>query len=690
LIFLLLACKGDPSESPPTESGTPTESGLSDSGEAERYQDIAVTVTLDGESTAGVSIAQGGREERWTTDSAGQVTITADAWMEGGLVIMASHPEARIQGNEPADGAITIELTRFADVDNADFTFQDPGTPERNDNTSMCAHCHITINADWVETPHAEAASGVPLHDLYAGAAGALADETTCTDAGGQWWTGIGPGTAAAADRCYLGDGVLPLLNADCGETSACDSVATEVGDCADCHAPGIDGEVGGRGLLEATGLSYDYGVHCDVCHKVESVDLSQPAGVAGRLRILRPSEESPSAGLGVWLPLTFGPYEDVLNPRMGSVARDHYKSADFCAGCHQHDQAVLVPGVTIDTDRWPDGVLPVHSTYTEWSDGPFADNAPCQSCHMPPDPDAGNSSDIDQMADSVVGIAGGWWRPPGQVRRHTWTGPRSDVADMLGLAATLTIAAAVTDDTLSADVTVRNIGPGHALPTGEPMRSMVLLVEATCEGEPLAPTGGSVVPDFGGYADMQTADGDWSVWPGAEVGQRVQVVRQTSDFLDYTGPGRFGDGSFTPEQRGMPVEEAVGGATITATDGDTVTFDTPLPAGDLAYRITHTATPTTGDAIASRAGLPGFGFARVMVGEDGARMVPHFAAVDVASDNRLPPQSSWTSQHTFAADCATPTVTAALLYRSYPLDLAAQRGWEMTERVMTTAEAQP
>ena len=685
MTILLMACMGEPLELPPLESGTPP-----DSAEADRYEAVVVTVTLDGEPLQGATVSQGGSEERWTTDSAGQVTVTADTWMEGGTILMASHPEARIKGDSPSDGVLTVELIRTVDVDNTDFLFQDPGTPDDNGNTSKCSHCHITINADWVDTPHAEAASGVPLHDLYAGAAAALSDASSCEAAGGQWWTGIGPGTAAAADRCYLGDGVLPLLNDDCGETAPCDNVAAEVGDCADCHAPGIDGEVGGRGLLEATGLSYDYGVHCDVCHKVESVDLSAPAGVGGRLRILRPSEVSTSAGLGEWMPLTFGPYDDVLNPRMGSVAREHFSSADFCAGCHQHDQAVLVPGVSIDTDRWPDGTLPVHSTYDEWSQGPFADDAPCQSCHMPPDPDAGNSSDIDQMAASVVGITGGWWRPPGQVRRHTWTGPRSDVADMLGLAATLTVDAVVVDDTLTAAVTVRNIGPGHALPTGEPMRSMVLLVEATCDGEPLPPLGGAAVPDFGGYADMQAAGEDWSTWPGAQIGQRVQVVRRTSAFIDYAGPGRFGDGSFTPEQRGMPVEEAVGGATITAVDGDAVTFDAPLPAGDVAYRITHAALPVTGDVVASRAGLPGFGFARVMVGAAGDRMVPHFAAVDVASDNRLPPQASFTSQHTFANSCADPTVEAVLLYRSYPLELAQQRGWEMTERVMTTAEVQP
>ena len=60
-------------------------------------------------------------------------------------------------------------------------------------------------------------------------------------------------------------------------------------------------------------------------------------------------------------------------------------------------------------------------------------------------------------------------------------------------------------------------------------------------------------------------------------------------------------------------------------------------------------------------AGAAGFGFAKVLVGPRGERMVPHFRAVDVASDNRLPFGSSWTSEHRFAVDCAAPTVRASV-----------------------------
>ncbi len=121
------------------------------------------------------------------------------------------------------------------------------------------------------------------LQDLYAGVAAAWAgDAEACADAGGVLRVGKQPGTGDDVERCYVGTGVLPDLNPGCAETP-CDGQAEAFGGCADCHAPGIDGALGGRDLLEARGVAHESGVHCDVCHKVESVHLDDPApGVAG------------------------------------------------------------------------------------------------------------------------------------------------------------------------------------------------------------------------------------------------------------------------------------------------------------------------------------------------------------------------------------------------------------------------
>jgi len=253
----------------------------------------------------------------------------------------------------------------------------------------------------------------------------------------------------------------------------------------------------------------------------------------------------------------------------------------------------------------------------------------------------------------------------------------------MLGLAAAIDIEKTVDAGVLTASVTVKNVGPGHAIPTGEPLRSLLLLVRADCQGAPLTALGGDAVPDFGGAADRQDAGGDWLAWPGAEVGDVIRVIGRTGSYHDYTGHGPFGDGRFDAAAKGMPVEEVVGQATVIEVIGDRVTLDTALPAGDLAYRAAAGSWPVDGAAATGWAGSPGFAFARVLADASGARMVPHFAATDVVSDNRLLPQQSWTSRHRFATACEQPVVDAVLVHRAYPLELARERGWMLTDSVM-------
>lgn len=681
---LLLACTTDDDD----DDATVDDDDVGDDDDVlPELIEVTILATLDGEPTAGISVFQGGLEERHETDADGLVTFSVLTTVDQELWLLGAHPEARTTAlpspDETPAEPLAMSLTRYDPSDNPEYVFKPPGDPPQGGTTELCNHCHVTMTVDWHESPHRTSASSPTVQDLYAGAVAALTSEADCTAAGGSWWTGIGPGTAAPADRCYLGDGALPALNAGCGDEGPCDETATAFGGCADCHAPGIDGELGGRSLLEATELAYDKGVHCDVCHHVEAVDLEQPAGVAGRLVMVRPSEAI-NPPLGPWLPLVFGPRDDVANPAMGGVYRDHFATSLLCAGCHQYDQQVLVPDATIDLDRWPDGTLPIHSTYDEWVAG--GDPTTCQGCHMPADEVATNGADL-QMWGIPAGLAAGWLRPEGSVRRHSFTGPRDPAGLLLPNAALMSLETVLEDGDLVVTVETRNPSHGHRLPTGEPMRTLLLVVEATCDDEPLLAAGGHAVPDFGGYHAMQNDAGDWSQWPGAEVGQVVRVVARSDAFHDYPGFGPFGDGTFDAEGKGMPIDEAVGFSTITAVDGDTVTFDVPLPAGDIAY-LTDSGLPADDDASVAVAGAPGFGFARVLVGADGDRMVPHYAAVDVASDNRIGPDSTWSSEHRFAATCAEPAARAALIWRQYSWDLATDKRWPATDIVIREASA--
>ncbi len=673
-IALLAACPSAPADD--DDSATPAPPDDDDATPTFGQHDVPVLVTLDGAPADGVRVLQGGVPAAVLTDASGAATVAVDFDLDAELWLVASHPEAR-QGAvsvperwADGDGPLTIDLVRFDPSDNPDYVFRDPGEPDRRESTEQCAHCHVTINSSWIGSVHRTAANNPVVQDVYAGAAAAFADEAACEAAGGRWWEGLEPGVDAPGMRCYVGDGALPDLNAGCGDDAPCDGVAANTGACADCHAPGIDGALGGRDLLEATGFAYDYGVHCDVCHKVESVVPDAPAGVAGRLHIVRPSEPNT---LLPFQPLYFGPFHDVANPFMGAVQRDHFLTPALCRGCHELHQPPLGAGAP-DPARWPDGTLPVHTTWTEWSGTNLNPAVPCQGCHMPADNAVTNSADL-QLLDVGVGIATGWVRPPGSVAKHHIEGPRTDGSVLVALAVRLETQTAVDAGELSVELRTTNVGAGHAVPTGEPLRALILTVEASCEGEPLRPLGGDAVPDLGGALDQKAAAEDWSIWPGASVGDVVRVVALPGGFHDYPGVGPFGDGTFDAEAKGVPVVEVVGSSTVAAVDGDAVTFDAPLPAGDLAFR---------GDAR-SLAGAPGFAFGKVLADAAGARFVPHHRAVDVVSDLRIPAGERWTSNHRFEATCAEPVVTARLIHRPYPEALRRERGWPDRDQVIAS-----
>ena len=112
-------------------------------------------------------------------------------------------------------------------------------------------------------------------------------------------------------------------------------------------------------------------------------------------------------------------------------------------------------------------------------------------------------------------------------------------------------------------------------------------------------------------------------------------------------------------------------------------TFDQPLPAGTMAYRSRDLGWPTAGSVASGWAGAPGFAFGKVLVDSAGNRGVLHHKAVDIASDNRLLRNVPWTSSHQFQSPCPAPTVTATLVHRAYPVELASERGWTLTDTVL-------
>jgi hypothetical protein len=77
-----------------------------------------------------------------------------------------------------------------------------------------------------------------------------------------------------------------------------------------------------------------------------------------------------------------------------------------------------------------------------------------------------------------------------------------------------------------------------------------------------------------------------------------------------------------------------------------------------------------------------------VLVDAAGNRNAPHYRAIDIASDNRIPPGKNAVTTHAFAlpADCTSGTVRAQLWYRPLSPNVASERGWEAKEHLIASA----
>ena len=657
-----------------------------------------LTVKLDGEPTAQIKVLQGGSSLSWQTNEQGQVRIELDREVLGPTTLFASHPQARTRsltlfGDEQSPQS--IELTRYQVGDNPLSPFSDPGEPDRRASTTQCGHCHLNINTQWFESPHRSSARNPIVYDLYTGRGSGWTTEEACLEAQGIWREGQVEGQDEWAFQCYFELSALGAFNESC-QNPPCDSRELDpnhayFGGCADCHAPqqnpttemGNQIKYGGQDLLTTRDFAFEYGVSCDVCHHVDRIDREAPAGVAGRLVIQRPHEEaSRSLGAGGYLPLSFGPSADVSNPRMGISPRTHYQDGSLCMGCHQHSHQADHALVPIHPQRWPEGAIPNQSTYQEWEEGPYKEISPCNACHMPPDATVMNSSHLETFADADIGTQGGWPRPFGSTRQHRWWGPRQSQGKMLENAASLHVKVDPSSEGWQIQVQTHNSGAGHGLPTGEPMRHLLLLVDLECEGEPVFAVGGNAVQEIGGSIHQQP----WVPLnelrlPKADLGDWIRVVEHFDEWIEYDGYGAFArEGRFAVHEKGLFRQETRGQAKIIAIDEQgELTLDRPLPEGTHLYLIKANPPIALGYA-----GQSGFSFGRVFKGQNGQLMVPHFVASDLVRDQRLKPNQSWTTHHLFPQTCSTaPLLSVRLLYRPYPLWLARQRGWTMWDQIM-------
>ncbi len=674
-----------------------------------------IVVDPFGVPIAGAIVMQAGGVPAVTTDADGTFTVAITQEIVGEPTVVAAKVGYRSAGesffNTPI-APVTLVLYEIKAPDNAlGYEFGEPGVgdPDLDNSTNYCGHCHTTLTAQFQTSKHAQATKSPLVQDLYAGTASGSTSAASCNERGGVWRDGTEPGApGTVASRCYVGDGVLPDLNS-CGASGgkACDDPTlaaaekpTSFGGCADCHGFGMDGPAGGRDLLEATGVGFENGVHCDACHHVRDIDLAQPPGGAGRLVMQRPREKIGDEITGPIRQAMFGPYPDVPNPFMGGSYQPKFSEAEFCAGCHWQQQPALVPGASLDPTRWPDG-LPTHDTYQEWLDGPFsATDTPCQSCHMPVESSLFNPVDVSNASNA--GIAFGFERAEGTIRSHYFRGPLTKipaVPRLLDGALGLSVTANVSGSTLGVNVTALNATCGHALPTGEPMRAIVLVVRVEGCSQVFEAIDGETIDEVGGAIARGSLGADALLvgtsldWPGAAAvatpGQVIRIVSPTGAHVDYDGVGLFSGATLSPAQKGLEIRGPLGQATVLGVAGDTLTLSNALTAaaGDIVF-LGQAAPPTFDDGAATLAlaGHSGTTFSKVLVDPEGRERVPHHRAVDIRRDNRIRPGVQMTSGFGFAipAGCSEAAVTVTGLYRPHPLELARERGWEALDYVAT------
>jgi len=198
---------------------------------------------------------------------------------------------------------------------------------------------------------------------------------------------------------------------------------------CLGCHAP-IAVKTGDLRLEKK--VSWE-GVTCDYCHSVRDVSLGEPPKV-----------------VLTFAPVKSGPWKDSVSTAHGVAYSPLHASSRMCATCHEYKNAAG---------------LPVLTTYSEWKTSSFASQGKqCQSCHM------------YRVAGDVVDprVAR---TPHAQVNLHQMPGSHS--LDQLNRAIKAQLFAWREGDDVRVKVDLTNQLAGHYMPTGSPLRQLVLEVRA-------------------------------------------------------------------------------------------------------------------------------------------------------------------------------------------------------------------
>jgi hypothetical protein len=199
---------------------------------------------------------------------------------------------------------------------------------------------------------------------------------------------------------------------------------------CLGCHAP-IAARIGDMRLHRK--VSWE-GVTCDYCHSMLEVSLD---------------EANPRARVEFSLVKT-GPLREASSNGHKTAYSSVHTTSAVCAPCHQYENALAFPVLT---------------TFEEWRKSRYArEGKNCQTCHM--HVVAGDV--VDPLIQSV---------PLAKINLHLMPGSHS--IDQLASTVRATLSTARLGNKLQVVLNVANANAGHYVPTGSPMRQIVVEVRA-------------------------------------------------------------------------------------------------------------------------------------------------------------------------------------------------------------------
>jgi hypothetical protein len=405
------------------------------------------------------------------TDVYGRFTLSVVGMGEGpfGLTAWATgyYTIGPIE-SRPGQSNLEFILTAHATEDNPDYQWS-PALcpPEPGEGPDCCSACHSHVGSDfypflpvdeWLLDAHSQSAVNPRFLSMYTGKPIQRGETITS-------YQGPKEGLKLTLQQSMSS-------KPDDGPGFRWDH-PDRAGNCATCHVPAA--AVSTPLEVDPTKISgvAAEGVTCDFCHKVWAVRLNPSTGLPfeDMPGVLSYEFRRPNEGKQFFA----GPFDDIA-PGLDTFSLLQ-KQSQFCAPCHYGGFQGTV----------------IYNSFGEWLDSAYSDptstgKKTCQDCHMP----------TGRTCLFALPEKGGRVRDPATIASHQM--PGSLDKRHLQSAASLHMTTQKANGRVFLEVRVKNKGAGHHLPTGIPLRHIMLVVTAKdAQGRSLPQRSGPRLPPWTG-----------------------------------------------------------------------------------------------------------------------------------------------------------------------------------------------